>query len=108
MATAAGGIFAEGMAQRVWGSALARLGRPRWDDVDEHFSTSLRALTAGDGLLEAARTQVAWGRVCQARGDRSAAREHFEAAASQFAASELSDELECVRRAIGEVDAYSA
>ena len=52
-----GGILGEGLAQRVWGQALARL--ERWEEAERHLAESWQILLSGENLLEAARTQVA-------------------------------------------------
>ncbi|HEX3244274.1 MAG TPA: adenylate/guanylate cyclase domain-containing protein, partial [Chloroflexota bacterium] len=105
IATPAGGIFAEGMAQRVWAAGLAEVKPPRWDEVDAHMAESLRALHAGEALLEAARTHAAWARICRRRGDDAAALEHFQHAAEQFETSALAEELTQTRRAMAELSA---
>jgi len=90
-----GGILGEGMAQRVWGQALARLSRR--EEAETHLAASWQTLLSGEALLEAARTQVAWGLLCRDRGDTVSAQEHFESAAAQFKASGLTRELETVQ-----------
>ena len=97
-ARSVGGIFAEGLARRVWGLALVAGDSPRWDEATEHLAAALQAFELGEAFLEMARTHVKWGLVCRDRGDIAAAREHFEQAAGQFEASGLAQELEHVRR----------
>ncbi len=94
LAQAGGGIFAQGIAERAWGTALGNLNLPRWDEAETHLAASLQAFETGDNRLEAARTQLAWGSISRERGDRVAAREHFERAAGQFRVSGLARELE--------------
>jgi tetratricopeptide (TPR) repeat protein len=89
-----GGILGEGLAQRVWGQALARL--ERWEEAERHLAESWQVLLSGENLLEAARTQVAWGLLCRDRGDLASARGHFEQAAAQFGTSGLTREVESV------------
>jgi hypothetical protein len=96
LARAVDGMLSEGLAQRVWGQALASLAR--WREAETHLSASVQALLAGEVLVEAARSQVAWGVLCRDRGDAASAQEHFELAASHFAASGLMGDLETVRR----------
>jgi tetratricopeptide (TPR) repeat protein len=93
-AQAGGGIFAEGMAERVWGQALASLDPPQWEEAETHMTASLRALETGDCRVEVARTHLAWGKICLLRGDLAAAEGHFLKAAQQFEASGLAAELE--------------
>ena len=89
-----GGILGEGMAQRVWGQALASLAR--WEEAERHLAESWQTLLSGESLLEAARTQVTWGLLCRDHGYRASAQAHFEQAAAQFEASGLTRELETV------------
>jgi tetratricopeptide (TPR) repeat protein len=91
-----GGILGEGMAQRVCGQALARLGR--WEEAERHLGASVQTLLSGECLLEAARTQVVWGLVCRDHGDETSAQAHFEQAATQFEASRLTHERETVEQ----------
>jgi len=90
-------IFAEGWAQRAWGQALAALNPPQWDEAEAHLDASIQLLESGEARLEAARTHVAWGKVCLDRGNIAAAREHFEKAATQYESSEIADELNKVK-----------
>jgi len=94
LARAVGGVYSEGIAQRVWGQALACLSR--WEEAEMHLKASVQVLLSGEILLEAARTQVAWGLLCRDCGDLTSAQAHFEQAAAQFEASGLTRELEIV------------
>jgi tetratricopeptide (TPR) repeat protein len=84
-----GDNYAQGLAHRVWGEALARLDPPQYDQAQTHFADSLHLFEEGDARLEAARTRVAWGSMLRDRGDEDAARTQFERAAAQFEASQL-------------------
>jgi tetratricopeptide (TPR) repeat protein len=97
LARSVGGLYSEGLAQRIWGQALAEASPPRWDEAEAHLVASLQALEAGEAFLEAARTQVVWGLLCRKRGDLTSAREHFERAAVQLEDAGLADERESVR-----------
>jgi tetratricopeptide (TPR) repeat protein len=96
LARAVGGTLSEGLARRVWGQALARLAR--WEEAESHLRTSVHMLRTGEVLVEAARSQVAWGLLCRERGDAASAREHFGAAAGQFETWGLRHDLEAVHR----------
>ena len=89
------GILSAGIAQRVWGQALARLSH--WEEAERHLATSVQILLSGEILLEAACTQVVWGLLCRDHGERASAQEHFLEAAAQFEASGLRRELETVQ-----------
>jgi len=102
-AKSTGGIFAEGLAQRVWGEALAALDPPRREEAQAHMADSLKALETGEARLEAARTHVAWGLICRAGNDVAAARDHFEQAAAQFEASRMVGALEKTRQLLAEL-----
>jgi tetratricopeptide (TPR) repeat protein len=93
-------LATQGWAQRVWGQALANLNPPRWDEAEAHLAESLQLFKNGEVLVEAARTQVAWGLVCRDRGNLAAASEHLERAAAQFEASGLIDEARRTRAAL--------
>jgi tetratricopeptide (TPR) repeat protein len=96
-----GGTFAEGLARRVWGQALAALTPPCWDEAEVLLAESVGVLQSGQSWLAAARTHVAWGIVCRDRGDIVGAREHWEKAAAQWEESELPWELEKVKVLMG-------
>jgi predicted ATPase len=93
-------VFAEGVAERIRGQALASLQNRRLDEAETHFATSLAKFEAGGARLEAARTRVAWSQVMVLRGNAQAAREQLERAAAQFKASGLTSELEQTQQLI--------
>lgn len=95
----AGNLLAEGLAHQAWGGALIALRH--WDEAAAHLAESLGVLWSGDQPLEAARTEVAWGRLCRDRGEAEAAREHFGKALAQFGASEVSAEVKSVLSLMG-------
>ena len=103
-----GGIWAEGLARRAWGQALAALvppvisetEGPQWDQAEAQLAQSLRLLEAGQCRLKAARPHVAWGAVCPDRGRLAAAREHWQLAAAQRESSSLIHDLERTRALI--------
>ncbi len=101
LATEMGGVLSAGLAPRVWGQALARLAR--WNEAEAHLAASVQTLLSGESLLEAARTQVAWGLLCRERGDQASAQGHLEQAAAQFEASGLTRELEMVRNYLAQL-----
>ncbi len=87
---AAGSVFAEGVAHRGAGTALARAG----NDLDaalHHFAESVRLLDA-EAQVEAARTRLAAARVHRRRGDAEAAAREMEAAARVLDAAEIAGE----------------
>ena len=81
-ARAIGGIFGEGMAQRTWGMALARLDPPQPEQADEHLAAALELFEGGGCVLEVAHTNLAWGAVRRERGDSAGAAERLELAAA--------------------------
>jgi tetratricopeptide (TPR) repeat protein len=95
-----GSITSEGMARRAWGHSLATLAPPQWVEAEAQLAESLRLLEWGQSWLPAARTHMAWGSVCRARGDHVAARAHWEQAAAQWESSGLTHELERTRALI--------
>ena len=62
-----------------------------------YLKASVQVLFSGEILLEAARSQVAWGLHCRDRGDQASALGLFERAAAQFEMSGLTGELETVQ-----------
>ncbi len=103
MAQKMGGILGEGSARQVWGRSLAAMSPPRWEEAEAQMAESLRLLELGEARLYAARIQMYWGIICRDRGNTDAAREHFEKAAAQWAASNIPWELERVNKLIAEL-----
>lgn len=101
LARVVGSNLSEGLAHRVWGQALACLSR--WEEAERHLKASVQVLLSGEVLLEAARSQVAWGLLCRDRSDPASAQEHFGQAIAQFEASGLTRELEIVRRYLAQM-----
>jgi len=97
LARAAGGLYGEGLAQRVWGQAMAEADPPLWEEAEVHLAASVQLLEAGEAFLEVARTRVVWGQICRKRGTLLSAQEHFGKAVAQFETSGLASEREKVR-----------
>lgn len=92
-----GGIFGEGLAQQVWGEALAAADPARWEEAEAHFAAAEELFGAGEARLPAAHLHLTWGRLLLARGDAEAARGHLEQAAAQYEASGLDAPLAAAR-----------
>ena len=103
MARKMGGISGERTARQVWGRSLAAMSPPRWDEAEAQMAESLRLSELGEGRLYTARIRMHWGIICRDRGNTDAAREHFEKAAAQWAASNIPWELERVNKLIAEL-----
>jgi hypothetical protein len=103
IAKGCGGIFATGMAHRVWGQAIAAASPSRWGEASAHLTESVNIFLIGDCLIEAARTRVAWGALAQKRGDAHVARTQLEQAARQLASSERTEELDAAVRRLEEL-----
>jgi tetratricopeptide (TPR) repeat protein len=58
MARAGDNIYAEGLALRILGHALARSAPSSFEQVETHLAASLRLFEQGNARLEAKRTQV--------------------------------------------------
>lgn len=95
-----GGLFGEGLAEQTWGEALAAMDPPRTGEAEGHFAAAQQAFEAGGAHLPLAHLRLAWGRVLLERGRAGDARPHLEAAAAQFAASELAAALAQARALI--------
>ncbi len=98
-----GGVFSGGIAERVWGQALATMNGPEDTQAEVHLEKSLKLFEEGEAVIEAARTRVAWGHVLQTRGQAAAARARLEKAAAQFEASGLANELEQTKSLIDSI-----
>lgn len=96
-----GCVFAEGIAERIRGQALAALDVPRLDGALVHLKTSLTKLEEGRAKVEAARTRVALAQVLVKSGDVAAARAQLEQAAAQFRDSGLNGEMKQAKRRMG-------
>jgi tetratricopeptide (TPR) repeat protein len=101
-----GCVFAEGIAERIRGQALAGLSTPRLDGAQVHLAKSLAKLEEGSAYLEAARTRVTWSQVLARSGDAPGAREQLEQAAAQFLKSGLIKELEQTKLLIDSLPAH--
>lgn len=70
-------------AERVWGCALAELGADA-ASVNAHLSESLAAALRVGNVMEALRTEIAWGEVHLTRQDPTAASACFRAARARI------------------------
>jgi tetratricopeptide (TPR) repeat protein len=91
-----GGVYAEGLAERVWGQALARLDSVQREEAEAHLNASLIAFEQEDAQLEAARTRVALGEVFQQRRNFRAARDCWSQSAARFADAGLKQDAKNV------------
>ena len=82
-----GSTFAEAIAHRGWGTALAEGGD--LEGAAAHLGESLRLLTAGECAMEAARTRILLARGERRRGDGAAAALLLAAAAQVLGAAEM-------------------
>jgi class 3 adenylate cyclase/tetratricopeptide (TPR) repeat protein len=104
VARTTGAVWSAGVAYRVWGLALVNSEPPRWEEAEKHFLESISALEieSGRNQLEAARTRVAWGKVCRDRGNTATAHNHWEEANRQFTVSDSAREIQKVRELMSE------
>lgn len=100
-----GGIWAVGIAERVWAQSVARMDPACIHDVDKHFAESLGAFARGQAVLEAARTHLEWAKVFILRGAKDAARGHLAKAAAQYEKSGLADQLKEARVLLNKLNA---
>jgi len=73
---AAGLLFSTVIAERIWGSALSRLGADLVE-VEAHLRTSLQLAERHAQVSHAAQAELFWGRALYERGQRAAAQPHF-------------------------------
>jgi tetratricopeptide (TPR) repeat protein len=78
---ATGGAFAEALARRTWGVALAAMSPPDLEEAALRLEESLRLFEIGDARMEAARARVDLAKVLAARGDSEEACREFGTAA---------------------------
>jgi tetratricopeptide (TPR) repeat protein len=96
-------IFAEALAERVWGQALCALEPHHFEQAESHFARSLELFQESDARLEAARTRVAWGDVLREQGKNDSARTLYAQASAQFQVSGLGAESDLVQQKMREV-----
>lgn len=94
------GIFAEGLAERVWAKALLASSPVQYDTAERHLIASVNAFEAGGCLVEVARTRLTWGLVAASNGKLKNARRQLESASQQFEAAGLTRELEETREVL--------
>jgi tetratricopeptide (TPR) repeat protein len=94
LAQASSVISAEGLAHRVWAEATVRSSS--WKEVESHFADSVRLFETGECVVEAARTQVAWGVAARLTGQPDAD-DHLHKAAQILQSSAFEAELKRVR-----------
>jgi hypothetical protein len=96
-----GAVWSAGVAYRVWGQALVNLDPTTgWDEAEKLFAQSLSVLDTGKNRLEAARTHIAWGKVCHGRNNTATAHNHWEQANRQFMESKSTKEIQKVQELI--------
>jgi tetratricopeptide (TPR) repeat protein len=98
------GKYAEGLAQRVQGLALAACNPSRWQEAQAHMAASLQAFEAGELLMEAVRIHQDWALLCRDHHDLPQALFHLEQAAATFEACGLLEERERIRNLIMELE----
>ncbi len=79
----AGLPFSHAIAERIWGCALSRLGGDA-AAADVHFLASLKLCQSTEQVMNAAQTELFWGRICRERGDIAGATQHFTNALKQI------------------------
>ncbi len=79
----AGLLLSQPTAERTWACALSRLGG-EFTQVEYHFGKSLALCHSAEQVLNAAQTELWWGRICRERGDEAAAGSHFSRAIRSF------------------------
>jgi len=92
-----GAAWSAGVAYRVWGLAVINVNPTHWQEADKQFAESIKVLEVGKNRLEAARTHLAWGKLCHNRGDSAMAQSHWELADRQFSESGSVREMQTVK-----------
>jgi tetratricopeptide (TPR) repeat protein len=89
-------LFALAVAERVWGSALARLGASL-DEVAAHFSVSLLTCEQTGQVSNAIQGHLYWGRALRERAAHADAQQHFAQALKLLEAGGAEKGLEWAR-----------
>lgn len=97
VATNMDGVFALGLAHRIWAQALAAQARPDWEAADIHLAESIRLLESGQIWLSVAHTRRIWGQMACSRGDK------FNAIAQYRMAASLLEESPDTAEVIGQI-----
>jgi len=98
------GKYAEGLAHRVWGQALAALTPPRFEEAEDHLTISLQAFETCEIPPEIARTHRIWALLCRDHHDLAEALAHLEKALAIFEACGFTVELERTRQMAAELN----
>lgn len=98
------GPYGAGIALWVGALALSRRRPPDWEAAESWFHQSIQSLEAGGALIEVARVQAGWGRICLDRGLVDQARDYLGRAIVQFEKSAAHGDLQAARRALSAVD----
>ena len=103
LAAAVDAPYSEGLARRVWASALMALDAANWPAAECQLRASLSAFEAGDARVEAARTHAAWARL-DIHSD--SAHEHLSMAREKLTSFGLTDELRATEEACAGIGRY--
>jgi hypothetical protein len=100
----AGLVLSWGIAERVWGVAVSRLGGTA-EDSDLHMKESQRVLDLGQLALDTMQTEIWWGDICAERHQiddalrhYQTAREYLTTAGAQYAVSLIDARLHRLTR----------
>jgi class 3 adenylate cyclase/tetratricopeptide (TPR) repeat protein len=107
-AQAGGDLYAEGLARRVWGQALASSESSRETEAELQLRAAVDAFERGEILVEVARTHLAWGLTLSRSGplpsaQQHPAQEHLAKATQWFESWGLPRDLEETRQAISKL-----
>ncbi len=76
-------VMSYGIAERVWGSALSRLGGTA-AECDAHFASSIAIFEKGNLVLQIALTRLLFSQALRARGEKAAAAVQLALATEQL------------------------
>lgn len=97
----AGLAYSQAVAERVWASALGRLGGDM-AEVEAHFRLATEICQSTEQVLTAAQTELWWARICRERAARESAERHFSLALHSLEAGGYEYALEEARRIVKE------
>lgn len=105
LAREAGGLYSEGIAERVLGQAFTASGPEKYPEAETHLAASVRAFETGGAVLFSAQSYSAWGDLAARQGQWEAGLGYYHQARSRLEAANLTAESEAVSQRIAGLEA---
>ena len=104
LAKSIGGVFAEALAERIWGQALAASQSSLVAEVDSHMEQSLKVFENSSCVVEVARTHIIWAKMLVERADKAGGAEQAQKGVATFEMCDLVDELADARETLSDLN----